>query len=104
MARKRVLRDFQKSCSDYYPGSKPGVSAPQVHALSTFKIQYRTGVVHTTDYRIREFDEKFKAQLYQERALAIEMESATLFVAGFASKAPIGAFTDTLLRMVNYGV
>ncbi len=77
---------------------------PQVPALPTFKIQkfvsqiivekgldYRTGVVHTTDYRFWEFDEHFKAQLYQERALAIDMESATLFVAGFASKVPIGA-------------
>jgi AMP nucleosidase len=77
---------------------------PQVPALPTFKIQkfvsqilvekgmdYRTGVVHTTDYRFWEFDEKFKTQLYEERALAIEMESATLFVAGFASKVPIGA-------------
>jgi AMP nucleosidase len=77
---------------------------PQVPALPTFKIQkfvsqiiiekgldYRTGVVHTTDYRFWEFDDKFKAQLYEERALAIEMESSTLFVAGFASKVPIGA-------------
>lgn len=76
----------------------------QVPALPTFKIQkfvsqmlvereldYRTGVIHTTDYRFWEFDEKFKAQLYEERALAIEMESATLFIAGFASKVPIGA-------------
>lgn len=76
----------------------------QVPALPTFKVQkfvsqiivekgldYRTGVVHTTDYRFWEFDERFKAQLYEERALAIEMESATLFVAGFASKVPIGA-------------
>lgn len=77
---------------------------PQVPALPTFKIQkfvsqilvekgldYRTGVVHTTDYRFWEFNNKFKAQLYEERALAIEMESATLFVGGFASKVPIGA-------------
>jgi AMP nucleosidase len=76
----------------------------QVPALPTFKIQkfvsqiivekgldYRTGVVHTTDYRFWEFDDKFKAQLYEERALAIEMETATLFVGGFASKVPIGA-------------
>ena len=77
---------------------------PQVPALPTFKIQkfvsqiivekgldYRTGVVHTTDYRFWEFDQKFKAQLYEERALAIDMETATLFVGGFASKVPIGA-------------
>ncbi len=77
---------------------------PQVPALPTFKIQkfvsqivveqgmdYRTGVVHTTDYRFWEFDDKFKAQLYEERALAIDMETSTLFVGGFASKVPIGA-------------
>lgn len=77
---------------------------PQVPALPTFKVQkfvsqilvekgmdYRTGVIHTTDYRFWEFDDKFKAQLYEERALAIDMETATLFVAGFACKVPIGA-------------
>lgn len=77
---------------------------PQVPALPTFKVQkfvsqiivekghdYRTGVVHTTDYRFWEFDEAFKQQLYEERALAIDMETATLFSVGFASKVPIGA-------------
>lgn len=76
----------------------------QVPALPTFKVQkfvsqilvekgldYRTGVVHTTDYRFWEFDDEFKAQLYHERALAIDMETATLFVGGFVSKVPIGA-------------
>lgn len=76
----------------------------QVPALPTFKVQkfvsqmmvergidYRTGVVHTTDYRFWEFDQEFKAQLYSERALAIDMETATLFVGGFVSKVPIGA-------------
>jgi AMP nucleosidase len=77
---------------------------PQVPALPTFKIQkfvsqilvekgldYRTGVVHTTDYRFWEFDDKFKAQLYEERALAVEMETAALFIGGFTAKVPIGA-------------
>lgn len=77
---------------------------PQVPALPTFKVQkfvsqmiiehgfdYRTGVVHTTDYRFWEFNEKFKEDLYSERALAIEMECATLFICGFACKVPIGA-------------
>ncbi|MBN1558655.1 AMP nucleosidase [candidate division KSB1 bacterium] len=77
---------------------------PQVPSLPTFKIQkfvsqmlveegldYRTGVVHTTDYRFWEFDEIFKRKLYEERAIAIEMESAALFSVGFVSKVPIGA-------------
>lgn len=85
-------------------GSSVHFMPHQVPALPTFKIQkfvsdiiveegldYRTGVIHTTDYRFWEFDQKFKAQLYEERALAIDMETATLFVAGFASKVPIGA-------------
>lgn len=77
---------------------------PQVPALPTFKIQkfvsemivekgldYRTGVVHTTDYRFWEFNDQFKETLYAERAIAIDMECASLFVAGFASRVPIGA-------------
>ena len=87
----------------------------QVPALPTFKIQkfvsqivvergldYRTGVVHTTDYRFWEFNDRFKDQLYEERALAIDMESATLFSVGFASKVPIGALllvSDLPLRV-----
>jgi len=76
----------------------------QAPALPTFKIQkfiseilvekgvdYRTGVVHTTDYRFWEFNDKFKADLHHERAICIDMETATLFVVGFASKVPIGA-------------
>ena len=34
---------------------------------------------------------EIQSQLYEERALAIDMETATLFVGGFASKVPIGA-------------
>lgn len=77
---------------------------PQVPSLPTFKIQkfvsqvivengldYRTGVIHTTDYRFWEFDEIFKNQLYEERAIAIDMECAALFSVGFVSKVPIGA-------------
>src|SRR5690606_8490190 len=77
---------------------------PQVPALPTFKVQkfvsqiiiergldYRTGVVHATDTRFWEFNEDFKQILYDERALGIDMETATLFSVGFASKVPIGA-------------
>jgi AMP nucleosidase len=87
---------------------------PQVPALPTFKIQkfvsqilvengfdYRTGVVHTTDYRFWEFDETFKTQLTSERVLAIDMECASLFIGGFAAKVPIGALllvSDTPLK------
>ncbi|MBI2982194.1 MAG: AMP nucleosidase [Deltaproteobacteria bacterium] len=76
----------------------------QVPALPTFKVQkfvsqvlvekgfdYRTGVIHTTDYRFWEFDEEFKKKLYSERVIGIDMECASLFISGFANKVPIGA-------------
>ncbi|MFP5490454.1 MAG: AMP nucleosidase [Bacteriovoracia bacterium] len=76
----------------------------QVPALPTFKIQkfasqvlvehdldYRTGVVHSTDLRFWEFDDTFKETLYEERAIAVEMETAALFVTAFASKVSVGA-------------
>lgn len=85
-------------------GASKHFMPPQVPALPTFKVQkfvsqivvekgldYRTGVVHTTDYRFWEFDPVFKARLYEERALCIDMECATLFIAGFVSKVPIGS-------------
>ncbi len=77
---------------------------PQVPALPTFKVQkfvsqvlvehgleYRTGVVHSTDLRFWEFDENFKETLYEERVIAVEMETAALFVTAFASKVSVGA-------------
>ena len=77
---------------------------PQVPALPTFKVQkfvsqilveknrdYRTGVIHTTDYRFWEFNEAFKHKIYTEKAIGIDMECASLFIGGFASKVPIGA-------------
>jgi AMP nucleosidase len=86
----------------------------QVPALPTFKIQkfasqvlvehgmdYRTGVIHTTDLRFWEFDEHFKRTLYEERVIGVDMECAALFVAGFASKVSIGALllvSDVPLR------
>lgn len=77
---------------------------PRVPALPTFNLQkvlsqilvengqhYRTGVIHSTDYRFWEFDETFKQELIEERSIAIDMECATLFISGFARKVAIGA-------------
>lgn len=77
---------------------------PQVPALPTFKVQkfvsqilveheleYRTGTIHSTDYRFWEFDEAFKENLINERVLAVEMETAALFTSCFVSKVNIGA-------------
>ena len=76
----------------------------EVPALPTFKVQkfvsqilveaghdYRTGTVHTTDFRFWEFDKGFIQTLISERVLAVEMETASLFTSCFASKVNIGA-------------
>jgi AMP nucleosidase len=75
-----------------------------VPALPTFKVQkfvsqilvengleYRTGTIHSTDYRFWEFDDRFKLDLLEQRVLAVEMETAALFVSCFVSKVNIGA-------------
>ncbi len=82
--------------NDYFP--------PEVPALPAFTLQraisstirdynkdYWTGTVYTTNRRVWEFDEAFKAYLKRIRAMAIDMETATLFSVGFANQIPVGA-------------
>ena len=52
---------------------------------------YWTGTVYTTNRRVWEHDEKFKSYLSLIRAMAIDMETATLFITGFYNKIPTGA-------------
>lgn len=85
-------------------GTSTHYMPPQVPALASFTVQkavalelektrhfYHTGVVHTTNYRMWEFDETFRATLESEKAGAIEMECATLFSAGFSRRLNVGA-------------
>jgi AMP nucleosidase len=82
--------------NDYFP--------PEVPALPAFNLQkavsttirnhdrdYWTGTVYTTNRRVWEHDEKFKTYLRLIRAMAIDMETATLFITGFYNKIPTGA-------------
>jgi AMP nucleosidase len=82
--------------NDYFP--------PEVPALPAFALQravsstsrdyekdYWTGTVYTTNRRVWEHDEKFKKFLRKIRAMAIDMETTTLFATGFANKIPTGA-------------
>ena len=52
---------------------------------------YWTGVVYTTNRRVWEHDEEFKEYLRKIRAMAIDMETATIFSTGFHNKIPTGA-------------
>ena len=82
--------------NDYLPPEIPALPAFNLQrAVSTtirdFGRDYFTGVVFTTNKRVWEHDTKFKKYLQKTRAMAIDMETATIFVTGFANKIPTGA-------------
>ena len=53
--------------------------------------EYRTGVVYTTNRRLWEWDNKFKSYLQTLSAIAIDMETATIFIVGHANEIARGA-------------
>lgn len=81
---------------DYFPKEVPALPAFTLQrAVSTtireFSMDYWTGTVYTTNRRVWEHDEDFKNYLRKIRAMAVDMETATLFITGFANKIPTGA-------------
>jgi AMP nucleosidase len=81
---------------DYLPSSVPALPAFSLQkAVSTtirdYNQDYWTGTVYTTNRRVWEHDDRFKKRLRRVRAMAIDMETATLFIAGFANEIPTGA-------------
>ena len=82
--------------NDYLP--------PEIPALPSFRLQkavsamidkqgldYWTGTIYTTNRRVWEHDDKFKGYLTHTRAIGIDMETATIFLVGFANHIPKGA-------------
>lgn len=81
---------------DYFPEEVPALPAFNLQkAISTtirnHRRDYWTGTVYTTNRRVWEHDEEFKQYLRRIRAMAIDMETATIFVTGFFNKIPTGA-------------
>lgn len=81
---------------DYMPAEVPALPAFALQkAISTtirdYEVDYWTGTVYTTNRRVWEHDEEFKEYLQRVRAYAIDMETATIFMVGFANKIPTGA-------------
>ncbi len=85
-------------------GTSDDYLPPEVPALPAFNLQravssvivkeelaYWTGTVFTTNKRVWEYDERFKKYLRKTRAMAIDMETATIFTVGFANQIPAGA-------------
>ncbi len=81
---------------DYLPSEVPALPSFALQkAISTtirdYKHDYWTGTVYTTNRRVWEHDIEFKEYLRAIRCMAIDMETATLFVAAFKNKISAGA-------------
>jgi AMP nucleosidase len=82
--------------NDYLPQEVPALPAFKLQiavssAIASFDKEYWTGTVYTTNRRVWEYDARFKKYLVKTRAMAIDMETATIFTVGFANEIPVGA-------------
>lgn len=82
--------------NDYLPPEVPSLPAfSMLRALSSAirdrGRDYWTGTVYTTNRRVWEYDTAFKEYLVKTHATGIDMETATLFTAGFVNEIPTGA-------------
>ncbi|MCB0696544.1 MAG: AMP nucleosidase [Chitinophagaceae bacterium] len=81
---------------DYFPKEVPALPAFALQKAISTTIRdhakdYWTGTVYTTNRRVWEHDTVFKARLRTMRAMAIDMETATIFSTGFYNEIPSGA-------------
>ena len=82
--------------NDYLPIEIPALPAFKLQSaisatITRHKKEYWTGTVYTTNRRVWEYDDRFKKYLVKTRAMAIDMETATIFTVGFANEIPSGA-------------
>jgi len=103
--KKNKLGDFilpiaairgEGTSNDYFPPEVPSLPAFMLQravssAIRDNSCDYWTGTVYSTNRRIWEHDDDFKKYLTKTRAMAVDMETATLFSVGFANHIPTGA-------------
>ena len=82
--------------NDYLPSEVPALPSFNLQKAISYTIRlsgrdYWTGTVYTTNRRVWEHDEVFKEYLRVIRAMAIDMETATIFSVGFHNEIPVGA-------------
>ena len=82
--------------ADYFPPEVPALPSFKLHKFVSEKIvardlEYRTGVVYTTNRRVWEHDQPFLERLQELTAIAIDMETATIFIVGHRNSIPRGA-------------
>jgi len=105
LKKKNVIGDLilpiaairgEGTSDDYFPPEVPALPAFALQkAVSTTirdrKRDYWTGTVYSTNRRIWEHDEDFKKYLRKLRCMAIDMETATIFITAFSNEIPAGA-------------
>lgn len=85
-------------------GTSSDYFAPEVPALPSFKLhkfvseylvsrdlEYRTGVIYTTNRRLWEHDTEFRRKLEAMTCIGIDMETATFFIVGHYNEISRGA-------------
>lgn len=82
--------------NDYLPSEVPALPSFNLQKAISYTIRlsgrdYWTGTVYTTNRRVWEHDAEFKEYLREIRAMAIDMETATIFSVGFHNEIPVGA-------------
>jgi AMP nucleosidase len=105
LKKKTNLGDFilpiaairgEGTSNDYMPQEVPALPSFRIHKTTSIiirekELDYLTGTVYTTNRRVWEHDEAFKNYLRGIRAMAIDMETATIFSVGFINEIPRGA-------------
>ena len=105
LKKKNKLGDFilpiaairgEGTSNDYFPTKVPALPAFNLQKAISTSIRdhgrdYWTGTVYTTNRRVWEYDKDFKKYLRKTRSMAIDMETATIFIVGFANQIPTGA-------------
>ncbi|AHI05355.1 AMP nucleosidase [Bdellovibrio bacteriovorus W] len=103
--KKNQLGDFilpiaairgEGTSNEYIPQEVPALPSFSLQkavseTIAKHQCDYWTGTVFTTNRRVWEHDENFKDYLHRTRAMAVDMETATIFVTGFVNEIPRGA-------------
>jgi len=81
---------------DYFPPQVPALPSFKLHKFVSEKIvekglDYRTGVVYTTNRRVWEHDKAFLSRMRAMTCIGIDMETATLFIVGHHNQIARGA-------------
>lgn len=82
--------------ADYFPPEVPALPSFKLHKFVSDKIlerklEYRSGVIYTTNRRLWEHDHEFRTRLQKMTCIGIDMETATIFLVGHYNAISRGA-------------